>query len=412
MIKMKRQMFYLKLFFIFAMTIFLASGVFALGVTPGRTTFNFEPGSEKSFSFFILNSEDKDFGVSIIVEGDLKNYLTLSENSFNMYSDEPDKKIQANLSLPFWLSPGLHVLKIFVLEKNSEEGGSTKLGAVVGVVTEVNVFVPYPGKYLDVGINVVGPNENGGIDFVIPVVNRGSENISNASAVLEVFDLKGSKIETINTNHVGVPQSQRRELVGRLLDEIPLGKYNLSASIFYDGNVLKFNRLFVVGEPILDLRELRVSEFRLGGIAEFNMLVENNWNEPIKNAYAKMKIYGANGGVLAEFSSPIQDVPALGSAVFTSYWDSVGVQKAVYDSAVSLVYEEKTSEKRFKLDVQDNQINIIGVSYVISKGEKIAIDIGGIILLLVSAIVILVVVNALWFLLLRKKILGSGGKKR
>ena len=395
-----------KLFLLIVLVILLTSGVFALGVTPGRTTLNFEPGIEKEFSFSIINSESKDIGLSIVIDGDLSKYVTLSESDFEMSAEETDKKINCKINLPFSLEPGRHSAKIFVLEKGVAAGGKINIGAVVGVITELVIFVPYPGKYLEVGINTIGPDEDGGITFVLPVVNRGSEDIASATATLDIIDAKGEKFATINTNEVSVPNSERRELTGKLNQEIPIGRYNISISIYFDGNFLKFEKVLVVGEPLLELKEIRVSDFKLGGIAKFEMIVENMWNEQIIGAYAKIKMYNTNGEVLAEFSSPAQNILPGEQAVLSSYWDSLGVQKNIYDAALFLNYEQKTSEKRFKIDVQENQISIIGVSYVISKGDSNMIKFEGIILLLVSAIVILTIINALWFLLIRKKLLG------
>jgi len=399
-----------KFFLILAAVILLTSGAFALGVTPGRTTINFEPGTEKAFSFSVVNSEGKDFGLSFVVDGDLGKYVTLSESTIQMGAEEASRKIEANLSFPFYLSPGAHYAKIFVLERANAGSGETTVGAVVGVVTEVRVFVPYPGKYLEFGVNILEPDENGAIVFLLPAINRGSEDILRAFAVLEVFDLEGKKIATINTNEVAVPASERREFVGKLEEEIPEGRYNLSISVYLDGDIIKVDRTLVVGEPLLDLREIRVSDFKLGGIAKFEVVAENRWNEPQTGVYTKLILYGSSGEIIAEFSSPVQDVLPKKQAVFSSYWDSLGVSKGTYDAVLLLGQGQKMSEKRFKLDVQDDRINVIGVSYVISSNDSTTFKAGGIILLLVTAIVILIIINILWFLFIRKKLLGGRRK--
>lgn len=385
--------------------ILLTPNAAALGVTPGRTTFNFEPGAEKTFSFSIINSENKDYNLEIVVKGELNQSIVLSENSFSMSADESERTINAKIVMPAEMSPGTNTNDILVVEVPKErDKWQTQLGASVTIATEVNVIVPYPGKYIDVGLNVVGPAEDGTILFVLPVVNLGKMDIRSLSASLEIYDSRNKLVASLDTNEMSLPSSQRVELTGVLEDELPFGNYRLVADVRYDDESMRLDKMFHLGLPLLELKQIGVSDFRLGGLARFDMVVENKWNEEMKGAYSMMRIYGLDGKVLAEFTSAPQDIPPMSEATLVSYWDSVGAKKATYDSTVVLNYENLSNEKKFKLEVDEYKISVVGVSYVISRGTPISND-NGLMMVLLVAVVVLVLINTAWFLLLRRKLL-------
>ena len=71
-------------FLILLMMIFMSVNVFALGITPGRTTFDYAPGSESKVEFKIINSGNKDIELVVLVEGELNQSIAVSEVSFSM----------------------------------------------------------------------------------------------------------------------------------------------------------------------------------------------------------------------------------------------------------------------------------------------------------------------------------------
>jgi hypothetical protein len=395
---------------------FLVSNVLSLGITPGRTTLNYEPGVKKEFNISVINSEKSDIDLVVLVQGDLNNSVHLSESAFKMRSVDEEKKIKVELTMLPELAPGKHKAEIIVVQapkSSSNPGGeNTFFGATLGVASEIVVLVPYPGKYLDIGMSIVGPNDDGEIKFVLPVINRGLENIGLARAVIEIFDSNNNKIATVNTNQLSVLSSEREELIASWdASNASFGNYKLIANIYYDNESTNMERYFTIGEPLLELREIKVNEFKLGGIARFEMTVQNRWNENITGAYSEMLVYNEKGGVIADFKSSGVDVPALGKQTLVAYWDTAGIEKNTYDSSVALIYNQKSTEKKFKLEVSDNNINIIGVGYVISK-TNLSTGNNAFIIVLVVAIIVLIIINALWFLYFRKKIVRRHAGRR
>ena len=130
----------------FRFTLFLAIVLFlfiiqinqisSIGITPGRTTLNFEPGLKKEIQFSVLNMEHKEMNVVFIVRGELNESITLSQAFAKFLSLEESKSFSYIVNLPQKIErPGLYEAEIMALElpKDIEEQG-TFVGATVGVI--------------------------------------------------------------------------------------------------------------------------------------------------------------------------------------------------------------------------------------------------------------------------------------
>ena len=394
------------MFLVIIALVFSVSNVFALGITPGRTTFNFEKDSIITGNIAVINSDDREADVAVVVQGELSRYINLSESSFKIAAGS-EKQMIFTLKMPDYLSPGMHTSKIVaVQEAGSLLGGGTIVGSAIGVVSEINVFVPYPEKYVEASLNVVGPDSKGDFIFVIPVVNRGKEPIKSISAVITVQNYEGMNLATFYTNEISLESIKRGELVGLWSSKgQQFGNYSALAKIMYDEDVLTIEKLFIFGEPAVDLESIEVKDFRLGGIAKFDMLVRNNWNEPINDFYLQMIVSTDKGGIIGNFKSATYDLPPQTEVPISAFWDSAGIQKGIYDASLLMNFGAKTIERRFKLNVQDDRIEVVAVGYVISarSTEEGVEKYRTLIISLVALIIVLALINIIWFLVLRKK---------
>lgn len=394
----------IKIIMFMILTIFLASRVLALGITPGRATINFEPGLEKAGEFTIINSEEKPTSLTIYVRGELNKSIQLEEEKILMASGEGERKIKYHLKLPDELSPGLHTAEIVVLQLPEKAEGvedDTVIGAALAVVMQIHVYVPYPGKYIESVLNVQGEEDK---KFVIVMMGRGEEEVEMASAEITIYDKDGNKIDKIKTNSVSVNPLERKEISADWTADAPLGKYMAKAVLEYDGNKVLLEKEFEVGAMLIDLQQVFVKDFRLGEIAKFNMVVKNKWNEMITNVYAEMRVFDKEMNELDDVKSATYDIPAGMQTTMNYYWDTQNISTGLYNANIILYYAEKKTQQDLKLDVRENKIDVIGLGYVISesgspKGKSI-------INWLIAIIAILVLMNIIWFLVLRNKIKG------
>jgi len=262
--------------------------------------------------------------------------------------------------------------------------------------------VPYPGIYAEAGLEVIAAEDSKQVDFAIPILNRGKVDIERASANVEVYDSSGKRLTTLWSSEIAIPVSERRAITLKWIgDSIVSGNYRAVVSVLYDSNLISIERTFRIGDPVLEIEKVSVNDFKLGGIAKFEMLVNSKWGDTIERVSSKIDVFADEGNVIGEFSSPAYDLTPLGKETITSFWDSAGVGVGVYDALLTLRYGEKSLQKNIKLDIRENSLDVIGASYVISSREEEKKS--PVMTVLVVLIVLLTIANAVWFLFLRKK---------
>jgi|TARA_B100002003_G_C14108271_1_gene533069 hypothetical protein len=393
-----------KFFILIVIGIFSISFVSSLGVTPARTTIDFEPGLQREITFEVINSEGKEMNIVLAGDGELAEYISVSSNNAMVLSTESSKEFSYSINLPSELEPGLHEAKIYVLETaSSGSEAGTEVLATLGVVTQLHVHVPYPGKYANAKMVIYNANQGEDVKFVFPVVSAGEFDLTSVRANVDIYNKLNEKIDSFNTNIIEIPSGEKREIVYNWKADVPLGEYRAVAALIYDEGTINLEEVFSVGSKELELQDITVREFTLGEIAKLEMLVENKWSEPISGAYIETRILNDEGGLVSSFESASYDIDPLVKKVFNSFWDTAGVRIGTYETEISINYADKSSKKDLQFQVEENELRIIGLGYVISSriGES---NTSTIVVVLIGVVIVLVLVNLLWFFLLRKRL--------
>lgn len=378
--------------------------VTSIGITPARTTINFEPGLEKNIGISVVNSESKDVNLVVAVQGELAEYVTLPETALSMSASQSSREINYNFKLPNELSPGLHTAEIVVLQlPEAGELGEAFIGAALAVVSQLYVNVPYPGKYAEADLSVFNLDD-GNVQFVIPVLSRGEFDLVSVRANIDIFTSLNEKVATLNTNEIKVLSGERKEVTA-LWDttNINSGPYRAVATLIYDGEIITLTRNFNLGKKRLNIESIEINDFILGDIAKFEILINNEWSETVKGAYAQILVRNDKGELMVDFKSPTYDIESLDKVLMTSFWDTEGVRVGTYDSSLLLHYEGLTDEQDLQLEVNENSINVVGLGFVISerKGE---VGENRLLTFLVIGVILLILINIGWFLFLRRRL--------
>ena len=397
-----------KIILLIIFVILLAANVMAIGVTPGRTTMDYVSGEVREVKFTVLNSENKNMDVIVLVQGELNESIAVSEVSFKMSENEASRDLRYTFTMPDDLSPGLHTSEVVVIQLPDKSSTSEAfIGAAIGVATQIYVNVPFPGKFAEADLNVIGPEDDGTITFVMPVYSRGDLDLVRVRGTVDVYTSLNEKIETLSTNEVFIQSGKKEEIVARWdASKVPPGKYKAVATIIYDENTVNLEKEFSVGKRLLEVSNIEVNDFSLGEIAKFEILVENKWSEPIVGAYAQMLVFNNDEEIMADFKSATYEIDPLTKALMVAFWDTGGVREGTYDSSLFLKYGDSSEQQELQLEVKESEINIIGVGFVISseKGQGNSLFDSSLTIILVVGIVVLVLINVLWFLVLRKKL--------
>jgi len=377
----------------------LVSGI---GITPGRTTLNFEPGLHKEVSFSIINSEHKDMSVLLYAKGDLKDRISLSHDEIFLSSQDDAKFLSYTINLPEeFEKPGLYVAEIIALENvnQDEELEGTVIGSRVAVVTQVYVYVPYPGKYLELDADIIEADVGQPVTFFVLATNRGKLNIEKASPLIEIYSEDNQLIDKIEIDELGILAEERKEFVGKWNANVNPGVYKAKIIVNFDGEEKFIEKEFKVGETNLEIELITVKDFTLGEVAKFNILVNNKWTKEIKDVYVKMILYALEGNVLSEFKSQNYDIPALTRTEITAYWDTEGIEKGTYDGKIILNYEKEKNEINVKVKVSEDDIEITGLTGRVIVQGKGKFNLNNILIILV---IVLIVANIFWFVVVKR----------
>ncbi len=394
-------------FLVMLILLFFVARASAFGITPAQSTFEYTPGKTIQSSFEVVNSEHNAFDLVVMLQGELNASVSVSDVSVHLDAKDNSKKISYEFIVPSKLSPGPHEAEIVVLNVPSKSDTARAfIGAVVGLVHKLHIDIPYPGKYAESSLSIT--TENSEIIFVLPIVSLGQQDIARAKTIIDIYTPLNEKVATVVTEEIAIPSGARREMVARWnTKEVKPGKYLADATVVYDESTITIQKEFSVGEQTLKIKHVEVNDFALGEIAKFEFLVENTWNEVIKNAYVQMQILNKEGSPISDFKSATYDISQFESKILTAFWDTEGIKKGQYDSRAFLKFGEQSIQHDFKLDVSDDEISVVGVGYVISKANK-----GGssntMMTILITLIAVLVIVNLLWFIVLRKRLKKNG----
>ena len=377
----------------------LISDVSALGISPGRTTIQYEPGQEKTGKISILNSEYKSMDIELEVKGELKDSVVVSEEVLEFSSLDYSKEVSYKITLPENIKdkPGLHTAEIIAMENPGSKKQGTHVGATVAVVSQIYVFVSCPGKCIESDLQVQSDG-TGKSKFIVGIISRGQQKIEQAKAEIEIFSLSGEKINSIETNTDSIEPSARKELVG-FWNTKEGGDYIAKVKISYDEKIEEFEKQFSIGEQTLLISDIFVNDFRLGGIAKFIILIENKWNQELKDVYANLIVYNQQNQELGNIKSASENIAPNSEKELVAYWDTVGIEEGEYNGKLMIKYNQKSADKNLVLKISESSLEVLGVGYAISPEGG-----GGFSLttILIIVVVLLLLVNLSWFLLFRK----------
>lgn len=388
-----------KLLLMLAMFILVTPLVQALGVTPGRTTMNFKESLESEIKFTILNNEQKDLKLAIYATGDLADYIELPIKEVSLGPEESSRELSYKLKLPDKMEePGLHGAEIIIREITAgKESKEISIGAMQAVITQLYVYVPYPGKYLVISrVDIVERKSENRVLFFVPIINFGRENINSAKAEITVMNMNSSIIDKVVTDEKPVPAGSRAELSSSMdYSKLSAGIYRVVVQLTYDGLTTTSENAFYTNDFLLIPLDISVRDFTLGDIARFNILIENIGNRDIKDAFSLMLLDSENNPI-ANIKSASADFKPYEKKEMLSYWDTTGVKEDEYTGKLVLKYEDRSDEKAIRTVVTKNEIKteIIGITGYAIKAEGLAPEGPS---TLIWVIIILLVMNIGWF---------------
>ncbi len=390
------------------MAVFSVPSAKAIGITPGRTTIDFEPGLEKEIYFSVLNNEHKNMQVVFLLQGELNTSITLFDSSAEFMPSDESKQFRYKVKLPEKLEPGLHAGEIVELDIHKSSAGGTYVGAEMAVVSQLYVYSACPGKCIDTSLNVLDAEQNSTATFIVPVINRGKVGIGEARAIIDIYTSLNERVASVETDAWPIDAGARTELSAKWDVNVNAGNYLAKVTVLYDGESKSFEKEFGIGKNVLTIESILVHDFTLGEIAKLQILVENRWSQELNGVFANLLVYNKDSQVMADVKSAADDIPALSRKELIAYWDTVGVGEGIYDGKLMVKYGKRSADRNLVLKISENSLDISGVGYAIRPRGGKGIELSTILFVIV---IILLVVNLAWFVFFRR-LLGQKGKSK
>jgi hypothetical protein len=328
---------YFKLVSVFLLVLlFLRLGSCALGVSPAKIEINFAPNFEGSYEFRVSES-DSEKVIELYVKGDLAEYVTLNKETI-----KGSGSFTATLKLPEKISkPGKNRILIGVRERVDEE--LSTIGTSLAVQAPIDVFVPYPGRYAE--INLKGNNVNIGesVKFKLDISNRGKENIS-AVPRIEIFsNATGERTEIIYFK----PRtflSQETTILYKDLNTTDYGGGNYIGVGFleYGGGedeTAESEYRFRIGELSVDVVNY-TKQVLIGGVRNFELEAESNWNSLIDSVYARVDIFNLseNSEIISSFKTSPSSLQPWGKTTVNGFFDTTNFTQGEHRVNMTLIY--------------------------------------------------------------------------
>jgi hypothetical protein len=366
LLKEKRSGIYLLSFIYF---VFLLGNLSALGISPAIEEYNFEPGLKGSINFIITDTKyGKEY--SIYPEGDLSEYFHIDKEKIKR-----DDKINVKFELPYAIDrPGKHRVKIVVEEKRDEEIVGTGIGTTITLFAAIDIFVPYPGKYVEVLLTSPDVNVGELLTFNLDIINKGKEKV-NITPIIEVYSQKNDeKLEVLNFKN-RILESQKRIELKKIMNTTNFnpGKYKAIAVVEYGENkIAKSENEFRLGELIIYITDY-TKKIILGGLKKFDIFIESGWNNEIEGVYADVLILDkSNKKLLEEFKTSSTNLIPWEEKVISGFFETSNFSEGFYDANISLIYYGgevgKSSSEIVEIEFVKPSSKILLIISIISGG--------------------------------------------
>lgn len=231
--------------------LFLSANVVALGITPGRTTFNFEPSIEKEVKFKIINTEHKSMRVFVKAEGEWANQINLSQTEILFNENEYEKSLSYRIRFP--LEGGVEGVKARIIAE--EVPFVTGPGAFVGakiavehqlylITNESNLTQNISSKTGEINVTKVSVKTYMGevANIEIEVFNFRAEPMENVYATMFIYDSLGNLKSQFNSSAEDIGPVENTTLVA-IWDTkgFSLGNYGGNMVVHYDNKTIEQN---------------------------------------------------------------------------------------------------------------------------------------------------------------------------
>ncbi len=140
-------------------------------------------------------------------------------------------------------------------------------------------------------------------------------------------------------------------------------------------------------KEFIKILDVSTNNFQLGEVAVIKILVQNQQEIKIENAYASLNVYNEELVNIANLKSEDYEISELSNKEIIVFWDTKNLKEGQYTSELKVNYNEEVSTKNLNIDISKNSMIFIGTGFAILDDSDKKFNIKN---LLIIAVVVLV----------------------
>jgi hypothetical protein len=373
----------------------------AIGISPAKKVFDFEPNKEVTAVFRIVNNEDLDMNIEIDVSGPLEQYISYPTNPLRIFKNESHLNFDVTVKIPASFElPGLHESNIIIMASEITEE-TTSISTAQRITSKLQIRVPYPGKYIE--SKLILQETDNGLRAILPVFNYGYENIKEAFATVDILD-KSKKIISKSTTLKTDIDSGSQMSLSKNIEINQKGSYLVDSEINYDGNKLKLSKDFNFKSPYINLTNIYSDEFIHGDVTQITLELTSDWNEQIEGATLLFSLGNGNEESIIHQSDEF-NLSSYGITKQFFYWDTKEFEIGKYNASIKVETPIGTTSHHFDI--------VVGVDSIQSKYKgKQAISLSILLILGGFSFTLLAILITIWLRHLQRSRKGNRKKRR
>ncbi len=345
------------LIFMLFLSFCLFPNVSAILISPSSIKVDFEPNLERGFNIIVGNTQEGPMNISITKSGYLADYIIIDAPDIILFQGKELKQFGVIIKLPEKIEkPGDHLNIIWANELGISEAGG--ISALFHIGAKLTIRVPYPGKYVELSLDVKNPRVNQTLQFELTANSFGTENINNAQGTIYLYDADNKTLATLQTESKPIPAKGSEIFHASWFAGVDPGQYRALAVLTYDENTTRIEKDFMIGAPSIKIANITADPIPKGSIGKILTTLQSQWNLRIDNVYLEMEIRDSGGNLVT--SPPIKSatisVDPWSVPVIATYWDTADMEEGEYTAKATLHYLDKTEEASAKIKVVEAQI--------------------------------------------------------
>jgi len=242
------------------------------------------------------------------------------------------------------------------------------MSAKAGVIALIFTHIPYPNKYIEVGLKSDGLKARMGdkMYFKATAFNRGSITIEKVTGKIIISEIESNDTYTVPLTEVySISPGYSDKLYAEWdTNTARPGKYGARAVVNYDGEETRsLVRYARVGDVVLEIINVTPNEVPAGAITPLDVEVRSIWNQKMSFS-AKLLVKDKSGSVIGESTSALNEIQQWSTAQVRVFFDAKKLEVGEYDAEVIVSYAEKEARKTFKVLVTEKNVEVVEKSEV------------------------------------------------